>query len=707
MIARRQAAPVTKEEAVLSNREFDNIDDNELPAAESRAETEAGQDMNIDFEEDGADAAAEYGDAESDAANDVDEDRDAAEDVDAVSQADEDEDEDEDVKIVPVSAGRGQRVIEEESDGLFEGIDDADEGGDEAEFDDDADDDAELEATTVSVARAGRKSTAARREPASERAQRTRTPANTGRSGRTDPAGQRHAVTTSRGVVYVESYSDEEYEAAPGKKRVIVGIIIALVIIGALVASGIIFVKYCRRVVSGDRVYSGITLNGKSVAGLTREELDKYISDTYSSPIAQSTINVKVNDDNVTYPLDAIITLPDTSELADRIYNESREGGLIKRAFSVLRLKETGKDFSLNYTVNEDVISSIAANMNSQSRTKIDPTYTVEEDRIVFTYGRNGVELKSEDIKAKLTEYTDNLLASLSEGNTSGGGISGTVTLVPTFTEFRKLLKINIMNELPARPTDARIERKSTTEVWIVPETVGAEYDETLLDAILQKINSTEGEEGQTEELPVVLYGTVLTKELYENVLFRDSLGVGSNKNVQEEDPAKAPAKGLRDTNIALAVEKINGYVVMPGETFSLLNTLKVTEDRNGYVSSMENYNGFDVAVKGGGIAQVATALYNASLLADMGIFSRTKYPYAPNFGLMGFDAYVDATSRVDFIFINKSEMPVKIIASYVDDTVRVELSGTVFTYDDFAGIEPDKIPVTVPEKLSTKSLSS
>ena len=150
----------------------------------------------------------------------------------------------------------------------------------------------------------------------------------------------------------------------------IVGLVIALVVIGALVASALMFVKYCRRVVSGDRVYSGITLNGKSVAGLTREELDKYISDTYSSPIARSTINVRINDENstpfeATYPLDAIITLPDTAELADRIYNESREGNLIKRAFSVLRLKETGKNFTLNYTVNENTITSIASSMNS------------------------------------------------------------------------------------------------------------------------------------------------------------------------------------------------------------------------------------------------------------------------------------------------------------------------------------------------------
>ncbi|MBO7406697.1 MAG: VanW family protein, partial [Clostridia bacterium] len=615
-----------------------NQDINKLPADELAGE---------DIAEEIAGAAEDIADTAADAAEDV------AEGVAAAAEdiADAVDDEDDDVKIVSVAAGRDQRVIEEESDGLFDGLDDADEGGDDVDTDDDAD----IEATTVSVAKAGR-------VPVSAPVKKQRgVPANkSGRSTsqRAAASGQRHAVTTSRGVVYVESYSDEEYDAAPGRKRVVVGIIIALVIIGALVASGMMFVKYCRRVVSGDRVYSGITLNGKSVAGLTRDELDKYISDTYSSPIARSTINVKVNEENATYPLDAIITLPDTKDLADRIYNESREGGLIKRAFSVLRLKETGKDFSLNYTVNEDTITSIASSMNSKSRTKIDPTYTVEEDRIVFTYGRNGVELKSEDIKAKLTDYTDNLLTALSEGNISGTD-SGTVTLVPTFTEFRKLLKINIMNELPARPTDARIERKSSTEVWIVPETDGAEYDEALLDEILLKINTTEGEEGQTEELPVAMYGTVLTKELYENVLFRDRLGAGSNKNVQEDDPAKAPAKGLRDTNIKLAVDAINSYVVMPGETFSLLNTLKVTDDRNGYVSSMENYSGFDTPVKGGGISQVATALYNAALVADMGIFSRTKYPYAPNFGLMGFDAYVDATSRVDFIFVNKSDMPV------------------------------------------------
>lgn len=301
-----------------------------------------------------------------------------------------------------------------------------------------------------------------------------------GSNGKTrdaDASAGRHAVTTSRGVVYVESYSDDDYEVHTGTKSRIVKIIVALFIVAAVVLAGIMFVNYCKRTVAGDRVYNGITLNGKSVAGFTLEELETYIDETYGAPVSGSTIEVKTGDDSLVYPLNSIISLPDTKALAEEIYGYARTGNVIGRAFTVIGLRDKGKEYSLDYSVNSTTIASITARLNEKNRTKVDPTYRIEEDRVVFTYGSNGLELKSEDITNSLIAYTDKLLESLSEG-TASSSVSGTVVLVPQMTEFRKLLKINIVNDLPEKAIDASIERKSPTEVWIVPGKDGAEYDE-------------------------------------------------------------------------------------------------------------------------------------------------------------------------------------------------------------------------------------
>ena len=193
----------------------------------------------------------------------------------------------------------------------------------------------------------------------------------------------------------------------------------------------IMFIDFCRRTVDGDRVYNGITLNGKSVAGMTREELSEYINKTYIAPVSNSTLTVKSGEDSLVYPLkDGIIVLPDTNQLIDDIYNYARSGNLVNRAFTVIRLRETGRNYTLNNSINNATINDIITRMNSKNRTKVDPTYRVEEEQVVFTYGSNGLELGEEDIRQSLKDYTDMLLKSLAEG-TATSSVSGTVNLIP------------------------------------------------------------------------------------------------------------------------------------------------------------------------------------------------------------------------------------------------------------------------------------
>ncbi len=497
------------------------------------------------------------------------------------------------------------------------------------------------------------------------------------------PVVGRHAVTTSRGVVYVESYSDDDYEIRKGVKSRVAKIIAALFIVALVAVAGIMFVKYCERTVAGDKVYNGITLNGKSVAGLTRDELLAYMNKTYVEPVSSSTIEVRAGDNSLVYPLNGIIKLPDTESLADEIYQYARSGNVVTRAFTVMGLRSEPKNYTLGYTVNESTINAITEKMNETNRAKVDPTYRVEDNQVVFTYGSNGLELSIDDIRDNLMSYTDSLLSSLTEG-TATSSVSGTVSLVPRMTEFKKLLKINVVNDLPEKAVQARIERRSSTEVYVSPDTDGAYYDEALLDEILTRINSGEGEEGATEVLPLQRESTFFTKQFYESVIFRDVLGSASNVNEQEEQPDRAAKFANREKNITIAVTFLDGLVVMPGETFDFLTAIKASEARSGYVDAFENYNGFDSAAKGGGISQVSTALFNAVFLAGFQEYNKTKYAYAPNFGTLGFDAYTSMVIRVNFTFKNTSPLPIKLRASYADGKVSVQILGTVFVNDDF-----------------------
>ena len=464
----------------------------------------------------------------------------------------EEPDEDDDVFIAPVrpSDARSEPagLIEDEVDGLFDGVDDFDDGSVDTD-----DEDVDFEAVKgdgdkyASVpggkpdgkAGKGGKRGGKQGGKGNKKAEKKHESGVKNESGgdaeSTEPRHEgRHAMTTSRGVVYVESYSDDDYEARYSVKSRVAKIIVSLLIVAAVVFVAIMFIDFCRRTVDGDRVYNGITLNGKSVAGMTREELGEYINTTYIAPVSNSTLTVRSGEDSLVYPLkDGIIVLPDTNQIIDDIYNYARSGNLVNRAFTVIRLRETGRNYTLNNSINNATINDIISRMNSKNRAKVDPTYRVEEEQVVFTYGSNGLELGEEDIRQSLKDYTDMLLKSLAEG-TATGSVSGMVNLVPHVTEFNKLLKINVVNDLPLKAVAPKIERRSPTEIWISEGTDGAEYDADLLDQIIERINSGEPSSVDTEVLPLMREHSFITKEFYEKVLFRNVLGAGSVKNVAE-----------------------------------------------------------------------------------------------------------------------------------------------------------------------------
>ncbi len=119
-----------------------------------------------------------------------------------------------------------------------------------------------------------------------------------------------------------------------------------------------------------------------------------------------------------------------------------------------------------------------------------------------------------------------------------------------------------------------------------------------------------------------------------------------------------------RNANIALASGKIDGTVLMPGDVFSFNDTVGRRTIREGYKLAGVYRNGRHDIDIGGGICQVSGTLYNAALLANLGIRQRQNHsmpvPYLP----VGRDATVDYGS-VDLRFENTTGSPIAIASTY------------------------------------------
>lgn len=89
---------------------------------------------------------------------------------------------------------------------------------------------------------------------------------------------------------------------------------------------------------------------------------------------------------------------------------------------------------------------------------------------------------------------------------------------------------------------------------------------------------------------------------------------------------AYASSGASRSGNIANGVSKINGHVLMPGETLSGYECMHPFTIENGYFTAAAYENGQVVDSVGGGVCQIATTLYDASLAAELEITQRQNH---------------------------------------------------------------------------------
>ena len=127
-----------------------------------------------------------------------------------------------------------------------------------------------------------------------------------------------------------------------------------------------------------------------------------------------------------------------------------------------------------------------------------------------------------------------------------------------------------------------------------------------------------------------------------------------------------------RNYNMRLASDSINGMILEPGESFSY-NDVILQNSHNGadYKEAAIYGNGEVSTGVGGGICQISSTLYHASLYSGMTITERRnhslKVGYMPN----GRDATASWGS-IDFRFRNDLDVPVKIESVMNDGIVKI-----------------------------------
>jgi vancomycin resistance protein YoaR len=130
-----------------------------------------------------------------------------------------------------------------------------------------------------------------------------------------------------------------------------------------------------------------------------------------------------------------------------------------------------------------------------------------------------------------------------------------------------------------------------------------------------------------------------------------------------------------RVTNIHRIADLLDGVIVLPGETFSVNDTVGPRSTARGFVMAPSIEDGEMVETIGGGVSQFATTFYNALLRAGLEIVERRAHTYWFDRYPMGHEATL-SIPKPDLVFRNDTKSGVLIKTESTEKTITVKLYG-------------------------------
>jgi len=225
-------------------------------------------------------------------------------------------------------------------------------------------------------------------------------------------------------------------------------------------------------------------------------------------------------------------------------------------------------------------------------------------------------------------------------------------------------LLLTIKNSVYRAPQDAKLlsfDANADDPFIFQSEVYGRSLDiQPLKETIYQMVSRMEAGDLQVE--PTVIYPAVTVADLRPNYTLLANVTTQIDKHSTDN----------RTNNIIRACELISGKTVQPGKKFSFNSTVGPRSIKNGFYEAIEYAYGVETMGVGGGVCQVSSTLYLASLRAGMEIVHREPHSKEVSYTIYGQDATVNYEGKkIDFIFRNDSEYPVYITASVEDDPAR------------------------------------
>lgn len=408
--------------------------------------------------------------------------------------------------------------------------------------------------------------------------------------------------------------------------------------------------------ISSNKIAKGVSVKNIDLSGLTIEEAKNKLSEALNIELNVA-LELDYQDFKTTFDTNQIEYSYKIDDAVTEAYEVGRDKSLIENNYNLLKANLFGNNLEINSNYNEESLSYIVKDIGTKVPGLVEePSYYKEGKELVIEKGNDGIEVNSEQLKNNILEDIKNRNANEIQADTTARKID-----IPVNEKKASAIDIDkIYSEVRCEPKDAYYE---TDPFKIYKEEDGVDFAISV-DEAKEKISS----EDKTEyRIPLKL--TPAKKTI-------NDIGTEAFPYKISEFPTRYDATNTnRSQNLSLATGKINGTVLMPGETFSFNQVVGKRTIDAGYKDAKIYENGKVVDGLAGGICQVSSTLYNAVLLANLEIVERTNHSFTTSYVKAGRDATVVYGVK-DFQFKNNRNYPIKIEGSVGSGILTFKIHG-------------------------------
>ena len=417
----------------------------------------------------------------------------------------------------------------------------------------------------------------------------------------------------------------------------------------------LIFIIFTIYNINNQNIVKGVSILGIDISGLSKEEATEKINNTILENIP-SEIKLKHNDYETSIDTNSLEISIDVPSAINSAYNIGRSGNILQDDWTILTTMFSNVNIEPVFNINEEQLKTALNDISTKlPDAVIQSSYYIEDSNLILTKGKPGNVVNVEE----MSNYIINEIKSLSLKD--------------------KTLEIITQEENPSELDIDAIHSeiyKEASNAYYTQNPYAVYPSENGLDFAISVDEAKALLQAEQEEytIPLKTLYPEVTTNMIGTEAFPDLLSTfKTTYSTRDRD---------RTTNLTLAANKINGTVVMPGETFSYNTVVGERTIAAGYKEAPIYVSGEVVDGLGGGICQITSTLYNAVVYANLEIVERSNHQFVPSYVSASRDATV-VYGSIDFKFKNNRDYPIKLVCSVSNGVAKFDIYG-LKTADDY-----------------------